>query len=229
MADFQKVRVLMNKNNEEDLQMIFENLKVKIKEKKELSEMDLFYKVGESVVREYNVECCFPSSLEDNCIALSSKTSGDCLYSSSSLVMFGDNTVCNELRVLTSIELFLNAEFYAKHPFLTSFWENNKELFVSFMSVFNCCVSDNAFNSKMFSCSDIVKKEAVYNCHSSNWCSFLCILALSTILERPIETYYPDKKFSKYSLIFNNQKILPRVSVTSLKPISIVFCCLSFH
>ena len=33
MADFQKVRVLMNKNNEEDLQMIFENLKVKITRK----------------------------------------------------------------------------------------------------------------------------------------------------------------------------------------------------
>jgi hypothetical protein len=62
------------------------------------------------------------------------------LYSSASLLLFGDNSACNELRIrsMTSIELFINVTFYSEHPLIYSIWEQNKDNFASFMSVLLC-------------------------------------------------------------------------------------------
>ena len=45
-----------------------------------------------------------------------SEVSGNCLYSSASLALVGSNTFDNDLRMLTSLELFINANFYSQHP-----------------------------------------------------------------------------------------------------------------
>ena len=39
---------------------------------------------------------------------------------------------------------------------------------------------------------DLVKQEAILNCNDRKWSSFLCILGLSSVLQRNIFTYYPD-------------------------------------
>ncbi|XP_065642782.1 uncharacterized protein LOC136074396 [Hydra vulgaris] len=59
-----------------------------------------------------------PSSEDDliNWIKRVSQSTGNCLYSSISLVITGNNSVVNDLRLLTSIEFFLNADFYSNHP-----------------------------------------------------------------------------------------------------------------
>ena len=44
-----------------------------------------------------------------------SLANGDCMYSSISLLLVGDNSLVDELRCLTSIELYLHSEFYGKH------------------------------------------------------------------------------------------------------------------
>ena len=41
---------------------------------------------------------------------------GNCLFSAFSIVTIGDNRCVDDLRILASIELYLNSEFYAKHP-----------------------------------------------------------------------------------------------------------------
>ena len=68
--------------------------------------------VGKTIGRETDVECYFPTFVRaKKFIALSSRLSGDCLYSSASLLLFGDNSACNELRIMTCIELFTNFPF----------------------------------------------------------------------------------------------------------------------
>ena len=45
-----------------------------------------------------------------------SEENGNCLFSAFSIVMSGDNRYVDDLRILASIELYLNSEFYAKCP-----------------------------------------------------------------------------------------------------------------
>ena len=66
---------------------------------------------------------------------------GNCLYSAISVRMVRNNSLIHLLRILTSLELFLNNEFYSRHPVLTNVYNNGKtvlgeKLFCSFESVF---------------------------------------------------------------------------------------------
>ena len=70
-----------------------------------------------------------------------SLTDGNCLYSAISVRLKGSNFLIHLLRILTSLELFPNHEFYSKHPVLSDVYNNGKtvlgeKLFCSFKSVF---------------------------------------------------------------------------------------------
>ena len=70
-----------------------------------------------------------------------SMTDGNCLYSAISVRLVGNNSLIHLLRILTSLELFLNHEFYSKNPVLTDVYNNDKtvleeKLFCSSESVF---------------------------------------------------------------------------------------------
>ena len=60
---------------------------------------------------------------------LRSDVTGNCLYSSASLVQVGNNSLMESLRVLTSIELFNNAEFYSQHPCFSAVVNEHAECF----------------------------------------------------------------------------------------------------
>ena len=65
----------------------------------------------------------------------------NCLYSAISVRMVGNNSLVHLLRILTSLELFFNNEFYSRHPVLTNVYNNGRtvlgeKLFCSFESVF---------------------------------------------------------------------------------------------
>ena len=55
----------------------------------------------------------------------------------------------------------------------------------------------------------VVKKEVENICKDNIWSSFLCILALSSVICPPIYLFYASCGFQKYQTIFN-QKIYPR-------------------
>nr|XP_047125919.1 uncharacterized protein LOC124807733 [Hydra vulgaris] len=67
-----------------------------------------------------NFEIYLPKSFKEkhnvSYVVLRSQSTGNCLYSSISLRLTGNNCIVNDLRLQTSIELFLNAEFYSNHP-----------------------------------------------------------------------------------------------------------------
>ena len=55
-----------------------------------------------------------------------SMSDSNCLYSAISVRMVGNNSLIHLLRILTSLELFLNNEFYSRHLLLTNVYNNGK-------------------------------------------------------------------------------------------------------
>ena len=89
---------------------------------------------------------------------------------------------------MTSLELFLNHEFYPKHPVLTNVYNKGKtvlreKLFCSFESVFELATglrdSQTSINNKDLGL--LAKTEAENICKNKIW-SFLCVLALSSVI-----------------------------------------------
>lgn len=155
------------------------------------------------------------------CFLIRSETSGSCLYSSVSLALTGKNSLISDLRVLTSIELFLNSNFYFNHPCFQAVFSNNKEFFSSHDSLVAMSVSHLAVGSD-FHKECLVEHEALLNLDEGKWTGLLCILALSSVVGREIHTYYPDCGVKKYKNLFT-QKIKPRTYYSTL-PLHILFC-----
>jgi hypothetical protein len=92
--------------------------------------------------------------------------------------------------VLTSIELYLNSFFYASHPIFEQ--QHNKGAFTCIANVFSTCLSEIAMSSYMKDDpSESVRAEAYNTSVNHQWSSFFCVLALSSVLKLPIESYFP--------------------------------------
>ena len=140
---------------------------------------------------------------------------GSCLYTSASICPFGHNNHLYELHWLTSIELYQNAKFYCQHPVLLDCSKLHSRVYSNFNSKFSCCLSQKGFNS--FISTDIVKSvkdKTIYHLKNGQYCSFLCILALSTIIGTQNNCIYPNIGQKKYRLPFNNV-IKPRQCCSS--------------
>ena len=128
------------------------------------------------------------------------------VYCSASIYLFGHNNQLNELRWLTSIELYENAKFYCQHPVLLECLKAHSRFYSNFNSICSCCcLYKKSFNS--FVSTDIVKSvkdKAISNLKNGQYCSFLCILAFSTITGTQINCIYPSVGQKKYRLLFNN-------------------------
>ena len=150
-----------------------------------------------------------------------SETTGNCLYSSISLLLVGNNSLVETLRCLTSLELHQHASFYSKHPTFTFIFTNHRNVFASMESILKISVSHKTLDTGLSS-DEAVKEEAINNCHDKAWSSFLCILGLSSVIQRSIHSLYPDFGLHRNKVLFN-QLISPRVAVSST-PLFILFC-----
>ena len=61
---------------------------------------------------------------------------------------------------------------------------------------------------------NLIKAESILNCQDKKWCSFLCVLGLSSVIQRQILTYYPDFGLPKFKTAFQHE-IEPRSSTIS--------------
>ena len=139
--------------------------------------------------------------------------------------LVADNSLTEVLRTLTSLELYLNAEFYGKHPVFLKLCD--EKVCASLENILCMSVSHASVDSGLQG-TDLVKVEAVCICKSfKKWSGFISILSLSSVISRRISTYYPDFGPEKYKAMFN-QEIIPRcsVSVKSLPSFSVhvLFC-----
>ena len=106
---------------------------------------------------------------------------GNCLYSAVSVRFVGNNSLIYTLRISTPIELFLNCEFYSRHPVLTDVYNNGKPVLgekrlISFDSVFelNRGLRPFEIGNKNRDLVALVKNEAKLTCTDKVWSSFLC-------------------------------------------------------
>ena len=146
-----------------------------------------------------------------------------CVYSAGELRLVSTARTCiqRKLRLLGRPRRtnFVNSVFYVKHPILEQ--QHNKGAFSCIANAFAMCLSDIVLGS--FAKEDPSKSvmaEAYNNALNRQWSSFLCILALSSAVKRPVEACYPvsaDKeKKDSLSTMFNCT-IYPRVTA-GLKP-----------
>ena len=125
------------------------------------------------------------------------------MYSSVSLAMVGDNSITADLRVLTSIELYIKADYYCEHPyFLSAYGKYKEKICHSLKNISPLSVFHREFDSSL-SGRELVRVEAILNCHGKTWSSFLCILGLASVTNRNILSYYPDFGEQKFRLLFN--------------------------
>ena len=91
--------------------------------------------------------------------------------------MSGDNRYVDDLRILASIELYLNSEFYAEHPSFVKVMNSNSDVFNNVDTLLALSVSHGALDSgktKM----ELVKEEALNICSPYKWSGFLCVCLL---------------------------------------------------
>ena len=97
--------------------------------------------------------------IDVKCISLHfffrSLPNGNCLHSSASIYHFGHNNQFNELRWLTSIELYENVKFYCQHPVLLECLKVHSRFYSNYNSICSCCLYQKSFNS--FVSTDLVK------------------------------------------------------------------------
>ena len=149
---------------------------------------------------------------------------GNCLFNACCLALVGEESVSSCLRCLTSIELYINADFYASHQTI-------KECHAEGAFFHEC----NAFVATSFTAADVLSaadrvsaikmeaKETAQNCRVS---SFMSMLGLSSVVRQPIESYFPVKdprKFNSYERLFNCT-IVPR-QYSSVSAKIHIFCC----
>ncbi|XP_065676743.1 uncharacterized protein LOC136092431 [Hydra vulgaris] len=178
-----------------------------------------------TIRRNICAEVCILSYLKDNkmhCIALRSEASGSCMYSSASLFFVADNTLMNVLRVLTSLEIYIYADYYCKHPLFSKIFSEYSSHFINLKSLLCMSVSHSALDSG-FENNNIIKAEAIANCESTEkWAGFLCLLGLSSVLSCNIVSCYSDFGVEKYKIFFN-QEISPRTPIKCFSPFYILF------
>ncbi|XP_046842785.1 uncharacterized protein LOC124447678 isoform X1 [Xenia sp. Carnegie-2017] len=188
--------------------------------------LDRIYDPDHTLCRNFGAEIYVPKHAHDGktCTAIRSEASGNCLYSSASLVLVGNNALVPTLRILTSLELFIHAAFYAQHPcFLSVISEHSDYFAQSLNNLLPLSVSKECLDTG-YTTDELVKQEAILNCNDQKWSSFLCILGLSSVLGRKIHTFYPDSGESRYKLLFN-RIVQPRLlSQRGLDAINILFC-----
>ena len=101
-----------------------------------------------------------------------------------------DETLAVYLRCLTSIELYQNASYYSSHPLVKQ--QHSKGAFKNKANAFAMCLSDAALDGfRKEDPNSAILAEAVNNAHNHQFSSFLCLLSLSSVVNLPIESYYP--------------------------------------
>ena len=139
------------------------------------------------------------------------------------MVLVGDNSLVQCLRILTSSELFFNSDHYPQHPFFLTLVNEHSQYFRIIDNLLPKSVSEESLDSGKTK-QDLVKQEAILNCNDKKWSSFLCILGLSSVLGRNIHTYYPDCGEERYK-VFLNGIVKPRLPTKeALDDLHILFC-----
>ena len=141
-------------------------------------------------------------------LAVKAADNGDCLYNATSIPLCGDESLALLLRLLVSGELFFNAKYYAEH---SVFSDASGDTGISVNTVFSIALNRQAekkFSDTQDNCK-AVKVQALSSCAVGEWSSFLNILALASVISRPLFSVYPDVNFRYRKLL--HRIVMPRI------------------
>ena len=124
-----------------------------------------------------------------------SQANGNCLFSTFSIAICGDNRYVDDLRILAAIELYLNSEFYSKHPSFISLISNHSKVFSSIDTILAISVSQNALDSNKTK-GELVQNEATNICTSFKWTGFLYVPGLASVCSSSVQ--YVIKALGQY-------------------------------
>lgn len=133
-----------------------------------------------------------------------------------SILLFGHNGLVDKLRLLCCLELYLNCDFYASHPFFESTFNANKDLFCNTRYLFQISLSHSTTHTGevpvTLSHVELVKLEAINSCKDHSWLSMMCALSLSSVIQQSFHIHYPECRQAKYPKLFAfwNNVIFPR-------------------
>ena len=89
-----------------------------------------------------------------------------------SIYLTGSNSLVEDLRAATAIELYLNSRFYSYDPYLVSLYQNYPNIFRCLENVLMMSVSQQSIDSNK-RLSDLVKEESINICENKIWSSLL--------------------------------------------------------
>lgn len=121
---------------------------------------------------------------------LSSTADGNCLLHSTSILLSGDESFAPVLRMLTVSELFAHSEFYSTHPQLNLASQASDYSLGAILNIFlSNTKAEKTFNGDMNSLSRAVEILAQETATPSVYASPFVILALASVLGKPIFPY----------------------------------------
>ena len=142
--------------------------------------------------------------------------------------LFGDESLSLYLRCLASLELFEHAQYYANHPLLFGQNVNGEEKSAS--SILSALVSTDAPSFlDEFERTPAIIAEARNTAVNFSHSSFICLLALSSVIGLPIESYYPVKseRIVEICELVCNTTVIPHsesIMQTSYRKVHIFNC-----
>lgn len=145
------------------------------------------YEVASSIPDDAISWCLMPTDIPANLSPKTATADGNCLYFSASIALTGTEVLAHVLRLLVAAELFLEADFYAGHPY---FKENLKKCNYSESTRFAIALSSDYEDVR--NRRDVVVEEAKVTCRNGKWGAMLQIMALTSGIGRPIFAVYPD-------------------------------------
>ena len=124
---------------------------------------------------------------------------GNCLYNCVSIWFTGNESLHVYLQMLTAIELYENAVFYTQHLKVLSVQSLLKvgedTLFRQILSSNGTSsMNENASVPDFIKFTAAIKDEAIGTCKLSEYAALVHIMALSSVIQYPIRSHYPDVK-----------------------------------
>ena len=118
---------------------------------------------------------------------------GNCLYNCVSVSLVGDESLSTLLRMLTVAELFANAEFYANHSQIEEFAATSgyskSAIITIFLSEQKAIDTFNGNFSKLIKSIEVLAQQTA---RPTVYSRQFHVLALASVIERPIFAVYPD-------------------------------------
>lgn len=126
-------------------------------------------------------------------VPLSATGDGNCLFNSASIWLTGNESIAPTLRMLTAAELFAHSDFCSTHPQLPRCAQEADFSAGTLVTIFlSNKKAEEVFNGDKKKINSAIEMLALETAKPYEYASPFVILALASVLGRPIFSVYPD-------------------------------------